>query len=309
MVRCLVTGAGGFVGGYLMRELIRAGHDLVATVQNEEQRAALDFGGEIHVLDICNAAQTRSVIETCLPEAVFHLAALTFVPQVEAHRDRAVAINVGGTLNLLHALGEVKPDARVLFTSSAHVYAPSSRPLRESDPLAPSSFYGVTKQLAESLCDFYRRGGMTIIAARAFNHIGPGQDESFVLSSFARQIAEIERGSEPVLRVGNLSAMRDFTDVRDVVRAYRLLVESRVPAGIYNVASGQGISIDDLLQQLRSLSSSEIRVEIDPDRFRPGDQSRVIGDASALKAVTSWEPEVPIADSLGEILDGARALA
>ncbi|MCB9882322.1 MAG: GDP-mannose 4,6-dehydratase [Planctomycetes bacterium] len=307
MPRCLVTGSAGFVGGHLIRELRSAGHEVHAAVRDTDQLRMLGPVDASHVLELLDEGNVRDVVGRARPDCVVHLGAITFVPQVEKDHAMAHAVNVSGTLHLLEATAREAPRARVLFVSSAHVYRPSPDALDEGALVGPPSFYGATKLGAEVLCDYHRAQGMHVITTRAFNHVGPGQDTSFVLSSFAHQIAAIERNErEPVLRVGNLAARRDFLDVRDVVRAYRMLLEPGVEPGIYNVASGHAYTIQSLLDRYLTMASLSIRVERDPERYRPGEQSIVLGDATKLRRATGWEPEVTIDTSLREILEDAR---
>jgi GDP-4-dehydro-6-deoxy-D-mannose reductase len=215
-------------------------------------------------------------------------------------------VNTQGTLNLLEAFRAEAPEARLLVVSSAEVYGrdKSDRAVREDDELHPDNLYAVSKVAADLATLLYaRQYGMHVMTARPQNHIGPGQNHSFVVSSFAEQLARMARKEVPaILRVGNLDSKRDFTDVRDVVRAYRLIVERGQPGMAYNIASGQNVPIMDLLQALCAIAGVEPSVEIDPERYRPTDDPPLL-DISRICEHTGWRPEIHIRDSLKDIYD------
>jgi GDP-4-dehydro-6-deoxy-D-mannose reductase len=307
-MRCLVTGASGFAGAHLLRELARAGHELFATRRRGGMATSAPDGVSWRSLDLLDPSSVLRCVEEVAPEALIHLGAVTFVPEVERDRAHAYAVNASGTLHVLEALRLHAPAARALLVSSSHVYAPAEGRLPEDAVLAPASFYGLTKLAAEQIAGHYRTAGLAVSVARAFNHIGPGQAPSFAVPSFAQQIAAIERGERPPrLEVGDLAVERDFTDVRDVVRAYRLLAEGSAPVGTYNVASGRATSIGALLEALRAASSVAIEVAVDPRRLRAGEQRSVCGAPEKLRAATGWMPEIALERSLREILEAARS--
>jgi GDP-4-dehydro-6-deoxy-D-mannose reductase len=207
----------------------------------------------------------------------------------------------------VEGLRETGIDASMLIPSSAMVYAASDRPLREDDPLQPESPYALSK-LAQELVGRENPGGPDVMVARAFNHVGPRQSAAFAASGFAKAIAEIEAGSrEPEIKVGNLAALREVTDVRDTVRAYQLIAERGRPGRSYNVCSGQAIAIGDLLDRLLSRSQVSIRVTVDPGRYRPNDLPIVVGDPSRIKRELGWQPEIPLERTLEDLLQSWRA--
>jgi GDP-4-dehydro-6-deoxy-D-mannose reductase len=220
-------------------------------------------------------------------------------------------VNVLGTVAVLEAVRAHAPGARVVVASSAEVYGAvraAGSAVPETAPLAPVSPYGASKVAAETAAlQFHRAHGLDVVVARAFNAVGPGQSTDFALPGFAAQLAAIARGAgPPVLRVGNLDAERDLTDVRDVARAYALLVERGEPGSVYNVCSGGAVSIRAALDALIRASGLEVRVEVDPMRLRPADAPRLVGDPAKLAAATGWRPEVPLERTLADLLDAAR---
>jgi GDP-4-dehydro-6-deoxy-D-mannose reductase len=288
----LVTGARGFVGGHLIPRLLDKGFEVTATDCD---------------LDVCNRAAVEAKLKLVLPEAIVHLAAQSSVAGSAVDPEQTHRINTGGALSVLEgALRCGRP--RVLLIGSADQYGsadPGSPPFTEDSPLAPASAYARSKTEAERLGTSFVDRGLEVVRIRAFSHSGPGQSDVFALSSFARQTAEIEAGRrEPVLRVGNLDSVRDYLDVADVVEAYLHLLDPNVPADIYNVASGVGTRLGDLLDALLDLADPRVSIERDPGRFRPANCS--IGDANRLRTATGWRPAVPIERMLERLLDDWR---
>jgi GDP-4-dehydro-6-deoxy-D-mannose reductase len=215
-------------------------------------------------------------------------------------------VNVDGTVNVLDAVRRERPEARVLFPSTCEVYGNASRfPTAEDEPVRPISPYAVTKAAAELACAL---PGVDVVVARSFNHEGPGRDDRFAIGSWTRQIARLEGEGGGSLLVGDLSAERDLTDVRDVVRAYRLLLDPAVPAGTYNVASGRSVTMEHVVELLTGLARVPVRVERDESRVRPADIARLCGDAAKLRAATGWEPAIPLEQTLADALAAAREL-
>ena len=308
----LITGAGGFVGGHLVEHLIMD-HTLHAAVFNPPgQNPRLDTRPiEQHHLDLRDPAAVQQVIETVRPAWVIHLAALASVPQSFQDPWGTLSNNIAAQVNLLEAIRHETPKARILIISSAEIYGAAGgtrEPLNESWPFEPSNPYSVSKVAQDMLgLQYHLSYGMDIVRARPFNHMGPGQGNGFVAADFASQIAAIEAGQrEPVMFVGNLTAERDFTDVRDVIRAYVLMLEQGAPSDVFNVCSEQGYSIQYLLDTLLSYSTVTIEVRQDPARMRPSDVPRRVGDASWLRERTGWKPIIPFEASLLDILNDWR---
>jgi GDP-4-dehydro-6-deoxy-D-mannose reductase len=236
------------------------------------------------------------------PSSVYHCAGAAHVGQSWDSSEWTFAINVRGTHHLLTALDRAGDDARVLIPSSALIYATTGEALTEQHPLMPSSPYGLSK-LAQEMLGVRTNGRLSVTIARPFNHFGPRQDPHFAASGFARRIVDIEMGrSAPEISVGNLDAQRDLTDVRDTVRAYRLILERGQPARPYNVCSGRAISIRHVLDLLIARARVQVAVRVDPARYRPNDAPLVIGDPSRVREELGWTPEIPIEQTLDDLL-------
>ena len=283
----LVTGAGGFAGPHLLTELEGEGVPLEA--------------------DVTDASALIAAVAAAAPKAVIHLAALSSVAESWEATGKVWQVNVLGTVNLLEAVGRVAPNARVLVASTGEVYGrAATTPTPETEPVAPISPYAASKAAAELACAQAAQKGLDVVVARAFQHEGPGRDERFAIGSWAAQIARAEEAGGGTVRVGDLSSKRDLTDVRDVCRAYELLVDASVPAGTYNVASGRSVEMRAALEFLVGLAEVPVEVEPDPARSRPSDLPIVCGDASRLRAATGWEPMIPREQTLADTLDAAR---
>ena len=299
----LVTGASGFVGRYLLEEL-RTAHGAVVGWSRAPVAADLAGAAVWQCVDLTKREQVRSALRDLQPRQVYHLAGATHVPRSWARPAETLEANVLATHHLLDGLGRAGVRARVLISGSATVYAPSTIPLAETAPLAPDNPYGLSKLAQEMLSvRAATEDGVDVVVTRSFNHTGPGQPPTFVAPSFARQLARIERGlQEPVLKVGNLDALRDLTDVRDVVRAYTALMASGATGEVYNVASGMGRSIRAIVDTLVAAATVPVRVEIDPARVRTIDAPALIGDASKLRALTGWTPRIPFERMVSDLL-------
>ncbi len=262
-------------------------------------------------LDVRNAKEMQRLISMERPDAVIHLAAISSVPESFKDPYETFEVNFTGTLNVLIALRSSGFRGRMLYIGSGDVYgllADKDLPVTEDRPLKPKNPYAVSKVAAEALCyQWSQTADFRIIMARPFNHIGPGQSERFALSNFARQIVEIQMGRHnPLVRVGDIDVTRDFTDVRDVVKAYGLLLERGENGEIYNVCSGKEQSLRSLLVQLMNLAGVHADIEKERDRLRPSEQRRVFGSFKKLRRDTGWQPYIPIEQTLHDILDDWR---
>jgi GDP-4-dehydro-6-deoxy-D-mannose reductase len=305
-VRVLVTGASGFVGRHLVEALRRENADVVAC-------GGPNDGNEYVTIDLRDADSLRSAVNAARPDVVFHLAAQSFVPAAVESPSSTYDVNVLGTARLAEAVracpGNVSP--RLVFASSAEVYGPREAhdyPLREVLERRPVNPYGASKAGGEELllADAHSLG-LDVVIARGFNQIGPGQNERFVVPSFATQLARIAGGAEPQMYVGNLGAARDFVDVRDAVEAYLTLARRGEGAQIYNVCSGRAVTIRDVLRELMSIARVAVEVREDPARVRAGETMLSVGDPAKIRAATGWLAHVPLKQSLEDIYRYARA--
>ena len=314
-MRALVTGISGFVGGHLAEHLLAAGDSVVGLSGSgrwPENLAHLAGSVRIESCDLAKIAQDQmtALIARERPEVVYHLAAQAN-PQASVADPRGTwALNLGGTLTLLEAVKASGLKPRVVLVGSGVCYgnpAPEHMPVSESCPLRPNNPYSASKGAADLLgVQHYLAHGTDVVMARPFNHAGPRQSSTYVLGALARQVAEVEAGNKPRVEVGNLDIVRDFTDVRDVVRAYRLLATSGAPGEIYNLGSGRGTRLADALETLRSLAGVPVDVFVDPARVRPVDQLLLVADASKLRLATGWEPKFSIEQTLADMLDDWR---
>lgn len=315
-MRALVTGITGFVGGHLAEHLAEAGDQVVGLSASGRWPAALGHlsaRARVEALDLAEVdeAALADLIARKRPEAIYHLAAQAN-PQASVADPRGTwALNLGGTLNLLEAVKRSGLAPRVVLVGSGVSYgnpAPEHLPVAETCPLRPNNPYAASKAAADLLgIQHYLGHGTDVVVARPFNHAGPRQSSTYVLSALARQVAEVEAGRAPRVEVGNLQVRRDFTDVRDVVRAYRLLAERGAAGEIYNLGTGVGTLLADAVAILAGLSKVPIEVHVDPARVRPVDLELLVADASKLRAATGWEPRYSIEQTLGDMLDGWRA--
>jgi GDP-4-dehydro-6-deoxy-D-mannose reductase len=293
-MRVLVTGGCGFAGRHAAAALRAAGHEPVAGDVREEADVRLD---------LCERASVEAALAEARPDAVLHLGGLAFVPQAWADPQLAFAVNTVGTLNVLDAVRRSGRGIRVVAVTSAEVYgAGGVEPTDEDAPLRPANLYGVTKAAADAGARRYAEHfGLDVVVARPANHIGPGQHASFVTSAFARQLKAIAAGgAEPAMRVGNLDQTRDFTDVRDVVRAYVLLLEKGQSGEAYNIAGGCFTTIREVLEGLMDVAGVRPRVEVDPALFRPTDRPPLL-DVSRIWRDAGWRAEIPLAQSLRDL--------
>ena len=303
----LVTGATGFAGSHLVEHLL-ADLPAIAAWRNPAGQDAgrPDPRVQWTGVDLLDRRAVLEALSRLRPSAIYHCAGSAHVGDSFSAPERALRVNVLGTHHLLDGVRDAGLTCRVFVTGSAMVYRHTTSPIGEDAPIGPSSPYGVSKLAQEMLA--LRAADTTVILARPFNHAGPRQSPSYVTSSFAQQIAEIEAGRrQPVLRVGNLDSRRDITDVRDTVRAYRVLLERGVPGRPYNVCSGRAYRVGDLLEQLVALSRASISIEPDPSRLRPSDDPIILGDCTRLRQETGWTARIPMSQTLRDLLDYWRA--
>lgn len=294
-MRALVTGATGFVGHWLCAHLRENGDDVVATGES---------------VDVTDGDAVHKSVEEVQPEAIYHLAARTHVGASWDSPQETFAVNALGTLNILEGARQARPVPRVLVVSSAEVYGavqPDELPLTEESALRPVSPYAASKVAAEFIgVQSHLGSGVPVIRARSFNHIGPGQSEHFAVARFARRIVDAQRAGDHELLIGNPDTRRDFTDVRDVVRAYRLLMERGEPGAVYNVCSGAAVGIGDIARRLIALAGAELEVVVDPELVRPVDVPVLLGDASRIRDAAGWAPQIALDETLRDVLSHCR---
>lgn len=306
-MRILVTGAFGFVGRHLRSELQQAGHEVLGLDVHVEQgeEAGTAFEG-----DLLDAAFVQRVIEHTQPEACIHLAGMAFVPAAWKDPAAAFRINTEATMGLLQHLHEQAASCRTLVISSAEIYGrePRAKALTEDCRPHPGNIYAISKLAADlGALALSEHRGQPIMTARPSNHIGPGQSPSFVTSAFARQVIDIKHGrSEPLMRVGNLDSQRDFSDVRDICRAYRLLIEQGISGRAYNLGGTHNMPVRKILETLCELGGVHPDVETDPALFRAADH-RPLLDCSRAQQDLGWSPQIPLEQSLKDILEYEEA--
>lgn len=310
----LVTGASGFVGPHLLPALARRWPSVLHATVCRHVSQVPGNAYQWHSLDIADAQQVTALVRSLRPDAVIHLAAQSHVPTSFQNPVHTWRVNLKGTLNLLESLRCYSPNTRLLYVSSSDIYGGAfgaGSPVTENAALQPLNPYAASKAAADLAAYQYAQSeNLPIIRARPFNHTGPGQDERFVLSSFANQIARIERGKQPpVIETGNLAAQRDFLDVQDVINAYISILAmplEQYRGQAYNIAAGQSVAINELLQRLLSLAHDDITIRPDPARQRPTDIPRVAANTQAIQEATGWAPAISIDAMLQRLLDGCR---
>ena len=307
MERALIIGAAGFVGGYLAKHLKTAYGMEVSVTKLPHETLEIE-GADVFDLDILKKEEIVSLLFKIRPDYIFHLAAQSSVGLSWKKPGLTVDINIKGSINVMDAVRELYYKPKILLIGSGEEYGhirEGETPITEGNMVRPGNIYAATKVCQNMIGNIYAKAyDMDIMMVRAFNHIGPTQAPMFVVADFCRQVAEIEKGlREPVMYVGNLSAERDFTDVRDVVRAYALLVQKGKAGETYNVGSGHAVSIQEILDLILSLSGSEIREEVDSNKLRPVDVPIIEADTGKLKAATGWEQTIPLRQTIEETLD------
>jgi GDP-4-dehydro-6-deoxy-D-mannose reductase len=308
-VRVLITGAAGFVGRHLTAACAETGHEPLGVGREPEGPPGL---AGYAVADLLDEGAARSAIANLRPDAVVHLAAIASVPQSWSDPRGTLDNNVGATVNMLDAVREEAPDTVVVAVGSGEVYGPVPEerlPVGEDETLRPQNPYAVSKAAADLVAGFYADAhGLRVVRARPFNHVGPGQSDAYVVSAFARQIADAERAGETRLELytGNLQPRRDFTDVRDVVRAYVLMAEFG-EAAVLNVCSGVSVPVADILARLAALTDLEVEQRTDPSRLRKHEVMDIRGSHDRLTQATGWQPEIALEQTLADTLDWWRA--
>lgn len=316
MTKVLITGITGFAGSFLAEELLKnQEYEIYGTYLAPKSLSNVTPIKEkisLSMLDLLDFGKVSEEVGRIKPDIVFHLAAIATTSQSFENPQEIFTNNVNAELNLLEGLRKKKLNPRVLVVSSAEVYgavSPENLPIDEETPLLPSNTYAVSKLSQDFLgLQYFLTYGMNIIRVRPFNHIGPRQSPHFVVADFARKIVEVENGKSDGIKVGNLESRRDFTDVRDMVKAYSLAITMGKTGDVYNLGSGKAYSISEVLEKMIKMSKGSIKVEEDRSLLRPSDNPELICDYSKFKALTSWEPVIDIDKTLKDTLEYWRGL-
>lgn len=303
----LITGGDGFVGRYLAAAIAKEGHQVVVS-----SNVADDSNG-VYKLNILDSENIMDILNKYNVDNIFHLAAQSSVAESWKNPNNTININVIGTTNLLEALKKIEYKGKLLLIGSSEEYGMQdySKPVNEENIMNPGNIYAATKVMQEMLGKIYSNAyGLDIIMTRSFNHIGVGQSPLFVVSDFCKQVAEIEKGiKEPVIKVGNLSSQRDFTDVRDIVQAYILLTKYGQKGNVYNIGSGKARSIQEILNIILSFSKGNINIYVDESKYRPIDIPVIEADITKLQSHTNWQPYYRIEDTILEVLNYWREVS
>ena len=303
MKTVLVTGSEGFVGSHLIKALDESNYEIVATCLPQ----LLPKKGKYVALDILNLDLTVEIFKQHNPDVVFHLAAISSVAKSFRDRPIAYSTNIAGTANLLEAAKSQNREIQFYFVSTCEVYG-GGECLAEDAPIALKNPYAISKYAAELICADYQSDGMDIIILRPFTHTGPGQAESFVLPTIAKQISEIEKGKRaPLIELGNIEAKREFLNISDIIGAYVLALEKCSGKDIYNVASGSGHAISELVGIFAALSKKEFELKVNPTKLRKNDIPVLLGDGSKFTRLTGWSPKVKIEKTIEDMLNYWRA--
>lgn len=306
-MRSLIIGGAGFVGEYLIRELLKEnGQEIVVTKMPQESIAV--SGIRVRDLNILDEGAIDSILQEEHPDYIFHMAAQSSVAVSWEKPQLTIDVNVKGTVNLLEALRRLAYKPRVLLIGSGEEYGRvpfEAMPIDEGCGVNPGNIYAATKACQNMFGRIYAEAyGLQVMMVRAFNHVGPNQAPLFVVADFCKQAAEIEAGKrEPVIRVGNLAAKRDFTDVRDVVRAYCLLIRTGIAGETYNIGSGSAVAIEDILNMILKQVRADIKVEVDPSRFRPVDVPLIEPNIEKVQELTGWKPSIALEETIRDTLD------
>ena len=307
MSRILITGGTGFVGKHLIQFLTPQNSRIAVLASGATSTPEPDV--DYYEVDIRDRDAVRSVVQKVEPDQIYHLAGITTIAASWSDPQLTYEVNLWGASNLFRAAMSLPSPPRILNVSTAQVYAPSSHPLSEDSLVWPDNPYAASKAMAELLMVEYQgRQAGGIVTARAFNHTGPRQPPNFVLPSMAKQFAEIEAGLRPArLSVGNIDVKRDFTDIRDVVRAYCLLLGQGRTGEIYNVCSGSAIRLADIIQMFESISGTKVEIETEAARFRRDDVPQICGDRKKILDATGWSPQVSLQETIAALIDYWRS--
>jgi GDP-4-dehydro-6-deoxy-D-mannose reductase len=314
-VKALITGITGFAGSHLADYLLAQGYEVSGTVRWRSQRqniAHIESQVTLIECDIKDPTSVQRIIDRVRPDHIYHLAAQSYVPTSWHAPAETLVTNLVGQLNVFEAVRELELPARIQIAGSSEEYgmvAQEEMPIKEENALRPLSPYGVSKVAQDVLgYQYHKSYGLDVIRTRAFNHTGPRRGDVFVTSNFCRQVVMIEKGlQEPVVQVGNLDAVRDFSDVRDVVRGYHLALTKGEPGEVYNICSGVGRSMRQLLDEILSHSRVSVETRQDPARMRPSDVPVLIGDAGKFRQATGWAPQIPFDQTISDLLEYWRA--
>lgn len=305
-MRILITGIGGFVGRFLAAELVQAGHEVVG--MDISLAHCPGEAADAREADLTDGDAVDTAIASLCSDACVHLGGIASPPVGRTHPERMLNTNILGTTHVLDALRRTAPEARMLLASTAYIYdnIPQDEPITEESPIRPTGVYAVSKAAADLMTLAYaQRYDVAAMCARAANHTGAGQSTDFVVPAFARQVKAVRDGEQPpVMRVGNLESERSFLDVRDVVRAYRLIIEHGQPGQAYNVASSERVTIGKILELLCAAAGIDPEINVDPELYRPTDRSPEIS-IRRIRETTGWEPGIPFEKTLADVLASA----
>jgi GDP-4-dehydro-6-deoxy-D-mannose reductase len=314
--KAFITGIAGFVGSHLAELLLKRGFTVYGLLRSRSSRNHIDpIINKLHLedADILDSHSIYTTISRIKPDYIFHLAAQSFVPTSWVSPSITLEVNIVGSANLFEAVRMANIDPVIQIACSSEEYGlvkPKEIPIKETNPLRPLSPYAVSKVAMDYLgYQYYQSYKVRIVRTRGFNHTGPRRGDTFAESNFAKQIALIEKGKqEPVIHVGNLDASRDYTDVRDMVRAYVLAVEKCDPGEVYNICSGSTIKISEMLKTLLSMTKTKVDIRQDPARMRPSDVPVLLGDNSKFVRKTGWKTDIPFKNTLEDLLNYWRQL-
>lgn len=304
--KILIFGISGFVGPYLAEEFLSHGYEVFGTdIQNSEFLPQQVYFEKV---DLLNFEEVNNLITKIHPDIIVNLAAISSVSLSWKIPQKVMEVNVIGSLNILEASRKMKKIPKILFIGSSEEYTSSNKPMNEMATINSSNPYGISKTTLENFINLYRKNyDMKIYYVRPFNHTGVGQKDTFVLPSFCKQMVEIENSKHPgVIKVGNLEAIRDFSHVKDIVRGYRLILESEYSDIVFNIGSGKAYSLNVLLNYIIAKCNQEIKIEVDPERFRPVEEKYICCDHTLLSKKLNWNPEYSVFDAIDEIVEFYR---